>query len=423
MNIYVFGLGHIGLPIACWISLSGKYVHGIDNNPDIINQITNGSISIEEYYEDIHISELAKKLIDDNKMHVFTEYNRLEQTNAVFIVTVGIADRPDGSKDISPILSVIENIKSSLVANDLIIIRSTLIPGTCENIIIPLIKETGLPFYFSYCPETIIETQAFDELEKNQYIIGAMDQESFELTRDFFTSLNSINMIRSSNIKTAEMAKIVQNIHRDVNIALANEISDVASELGIDFYELQKLVNTNPRVNLLSAGPGVGGYCLPNALGYLQPAFTGDKSCPLTLSEVARNLNKNRPSKVFNLISTALANVNKTTSESTIAIAGLAMKDYCADCRFSPAIDLINLLIEEKANVRAYDPLVPISYPFQTKTLDECIQGADCLVIVAKQRELSYPSEKLISLMNKPVIVVDTRNVINPSSYIHVCKL
>jgi UDP-N-acetyl-D-mannosaminuronic acid dehydrogenase len=423
MDIYVFGLGHIGLPLACWISLSGKFVCGIDNNSDIINQIKNGSINIEEYYKDTHISKLAKKLVDDAKLQVSTKYYRHGQTSAIIIITVGIVDRPDGSKDISSILSVIESIKPSLAANDLIIIRSTLIPGTCENIIIPLIKETGIPFCFAYCPETIIETQAFDELEKNQYIVGAMDQKSFELTRDFLVSLSSTNIIRSSNIKTAEMAKIVQNIHRDVNIAFANEISDAASELDVNFYELQRLVNTNPRVDLLSAGPGVGGYCLPNALDYLQPALAGKKSCSLTLSKTARSLNKNRPLKVFSLISKALEHAKKAISESTIAVTGLAMKDYCADCRFSPAIDLINLLLEEKANVKAYDPLVPVSYPFQTKTLDECIQGADCLVIEAKQRELTYPPEKLVLLMSKPVIVVDTKNVINPSSNINVYKL
>jgi UDP-N-acetyl-D-mannosaminuronic acid dehydrogenase len=423
MFIYIFGLGHIGLPLACWIAMSENQVYGIDINPDTITSIKNGDIEMEEYYNNIHISKLAQSLVEEKKLNISTKFERQDKTKSIFIVSVGIADMPDGSKDISPIVSVIEQIKPFLVPDDLIILRSTLIPGTCENVILPIIEQNGLPFCFAYCPETMIETRAFEEFEENERVIGAMNDQSFTITKDFFNSLAKSDILRSPDIKTAEMAKIVQNIHRDVNIALANEISDAANILGVDFYELQKLVNTNPRVELLSAGPGVGGYCLPNALGYLKPALTGEKFCELKLCETARKQNDDRPTQVKNLIMKALKDVNKPLKSSTIAVSGLAMKDYCADLRFSPAIDLISLLLKEGAIIKAYDPLVSISYPFQTKTFEDCIENADCLVIVAKQKELIYEPKTLTLLMNNPPIVVDTRNVIDNLIGINLYKI
>ncbi len=423
MNIYCFGLGHIGLPLACRIAMSGNEVYGIDIDSEKISQIMNGSINIEEYSNGIHISTLAKNLIQTKNMHASTEYERVDQTKAVFIISVGIADKSDGTKDIRPILSVIEKVMPHLVSDDLIIVRSTLIPGTCENVILPLLQEAEVPVYFAYCPETLIETRAFEELEENERIIGAINDESFEAAKQFFNSLSLCSVKRSPDIKTAEMAKIVQNIHRDVNIAFANEISDAALKLGIDFYNLQELVNTNPRVNLLSAGPGVGGYCLPNALGYLKPALTGGKLCRLNISETARNQNKNRPVQVLELISQALYDINKTVNGSIIAVAGLAMKDFCADLRFSPSLDLIDLLLEEGAIVKAYDPLVSRIYEFQTETLEDCLKNSDCLVILAKQKGLVYTKEMLVSLMSNPSAIVDTRNAISIQPGLMVYKL
>jgi UDP-N-acetyl-D-mannosaminuronic acid dehydrogenase len=423
MNIYIFGLGHIGLPLACFISMLKKNVYGIDINPDTISNIKNGDIKMEEYYKKTHISNLAKKLIDKKRLNVSPEFKRVDNKKSIFIITVGILDVADGSKDISPIISVIETIKPFLVPNDLIILRTTLIPGTCENTIIPLLLQTGKPFLFSYCPETMIETRAFLEFYENERIIGAMNDESYIETKKFFSSISKCNVFRAPNIRTAEMAKIVQNIHRDVNIALANEISDAAKMLDIDFYELQRLTNTNPRVELLSAGPGVGGYCLPNALGYLKPALIGEKAYKLKLCERARKLNNNRPNQVKSLIKKALNDVDKPLKGSTVSVLGLAMKDYCADLRLSPAIDLINLLINEGAIVKAYDPLVQMLYPFQAKSFDECVKDSDCLVIMVKQKELRYDGKSLAHLMNSSPVLVDTRNIIKALPEIHLYKL
>ncbi|MDP4118363.1 MAG: nucleotide sugar dehydrogenase [Bacillota bacterium] len=425
MNIYIFGLGHIGLPLACWLALTeeNNKVIGIDINEVNINKIKNGTINIEEYYKGTHLASLAKGLIDSGKLSVNTEFNRIDKLNSVFILCIGMADRLDGTKDLAPILTAIDTIKSTISDGDLIILRSTLVPGTCENYIIPRLKQAEKQFYFAYCPETIIETRAFEELENNELIIGAIDEESFMTAKNFFESISHCSITRSPDIKTAELAKVIQNIHRDVNIALANEISDIASQLNVDFYELQKLVNKNPRVELLAAGPGVGGYCLPNALGYLQLALSESGSNNLIITKLARKLNTERPSKVFELVQKALNNNHKTVEGSVIAVTGLAMKDYCADCRISPALDLIALLKKHGAIVKTFDPLVQDDYPFKAVSFEECIRNADCLVIMAKQEALKYPYDLLTKYLKDPPIIVDTRNVVGNNPDIKLYRL
>jgi UDP-N-acetyl-D-mannosaminuronic acid dehydrogenase len=204
---------------------------------------------------------------------------------------------------------------------------------------------------------------------------------------------------------------VVQNITRDVNIALINEISEAALAMDIDVSELSELVNTHPRVKLLKPGPGVGGYCLPNALSYLREALK-DKNCELTLMSTARNCNNQRPYKVIGYIKKALGDVGKKIYGSTIGLIGLAMKDNCADCRFSPALTIAAELLKSGARLRAYDPVVSDTYDFKVDSLDECVKEADCLVITAKQQGVVFDMKRIGPLMAEPFAIVDTRGVL-----------
>ena len=183
-----------------------------------------------------------------------------------------------------------------------------------------------------------METKAFEELENNAIILAGIDENSYQAAKRYWETIGKNRINKASNIRTAEMAKVVQNIYRDVNIALANEVSDAATALNIDGEDLRTLTNVNPRVSMLVSGPGVGGYCLPNALAYLKGAVTG---IPLTLAETARELNQSRPTKVTKMTINALESVGKQVKGAVIAIGGLAMKNYCTDSRFSPAFEII----------------------------------------------------------------------------------
>lgn len=413
MTSYVLGLGHVGLPLACWLALSGQVVLGVDIDCERIAQIRAGRIDIEEYRNGVPIKEIAKTLIERGGLQIGEKIERVGAEPAVFLISVGIADRPDGSKDLSPVIGAVEAIADVLEPHDLIVLRSTMIPGTCETTILPILQRRNLPFHFAYCPETIIETQAFEELEQNPLILSGMDEESLQKALAFFRTVTQVPIHTASNIRTAEMAKVVQNICRDVNIAFANEISDAAVSLKIDDAELQRLVNVNPRVSMLTSGPGVGGYCLPNALSYLRGAMPDDG---LTLSQTARKLNQERPHQLAQRIIQALGKVGKSVQGAKIAVAGLAMKSYCADLRNSPALDLIRELEDIGAQVRAYDPLVPPQFPFQAASLADAVQDADCLVITALQRAMPLDTAALAAHMAAPPIIMDTQHVLKPTS-------
>ncbi len=408
MNIYVFGLGHIGLPMATWIALKGYKVIGIDINAETITQIKNGTVNIQEQLNGVHISKVAQNLIKNENLSVYTTFNRKNTVPSVFLITVGISDKENGLSDISPLINVIDTISPFLVDNDLLIIKTTMIPGTCDSTIMPRLNALKKKIHLAYCPETIIETKAFEELEKNTRILAASDDDSFQKAEKFLKCLSNSNVYKTSNFITAEMVKVVQNITRDVDICLINEISNVCSDLEIDVHELRKLVNTHPRIQLLSPGPGVGGYCLPNALKYLEDSLS-DKN-QLQLTRKARELNEKRPFEIVKIIKNALSKSGKNVKGSKIAIIGLAMKDYCADCRYSPAITIASELILKGAEVCAYDSLAKTSYPYQTISYEECIKNADCMLITANQFGVRFEVRQILDLLKEPAIVVDTRN-------------
>lgn len=422
MRVYVFGLGHIGLPMATWISLHDHQVIGIDINPNVITQIQDGTVKIEEYYQGQHISQITLSQIEKKTLSVRTEFIRVNDEPSVFVIAVGIANKGDGVQDISPIISVLETITPSLLSSDLLLFRTTLIPGTIDQIIIPWFEKLSVPIRLAYCPETIMETRAFEELENNPMILAGINEESLTAAEFFLRSLAKGPIYHASTIRTSEMVKVIQNIHRDVNIALINEISDVAYYLNVDIYELIFLANTHPRVKLLQPGPGVGGYCLPNAFSYLQKAVE-EKKCPLTLMSIARKLNSERPQKIVELVRNVLHDAGKVLANSTIALIGLAMKDYCADCRYSPAIEIASLLINHGAKVQAYDPMVAVTNSFQVTSIQECLNNADCLVLAANQEGIIFDLEQIESLMSKPILVIDTRNTFPDFPGIKVYKL
>jgi len=411
MSVYVFGLGHVGLPMACFAAMAGEKVIGIDTNQVLIKQIMSGTVNILEYSNGIHIAHLAKDLIEHGTMQVGTCFTREDMEPAVFLVSVGIKSSPDFGQDLSPLQDVTNTLLPCLVNGDLVIFRTTLIPGTLDSLVVPSIKSLSAKVLLAYCPETVSETAAFSELATNPMVIAGLDDESFEAASSFFGSISQAPIHRASTLKTAELVKVVQNVDRDVNIALVNELSEVASALGVDIYEVTRLANTHPRVELLKPGPGVGGYCLPNALVYLKSALKNNPQI-LTLTSTARRCNLARPKKVAQFVEDKLGEKGVMIKEAKVAVIGLAMKDNCADCRYSPAVDVVAALVAKGADVRAFDPVVGQIFPFQVNSLSECLSGAHCLLITASQPGLEFDLSQMKELMAGQ-LVIDTRDALD----------
>jgi UDP-N-acetyl-D-mannosaminuronic acid dehydrogenase len=184
---------------------------------------------------------------------------------------------------------------------------------------------------------------------------------------------------------------------------------------------LRELANTHPRINLLESGPGVGGYCLPNALKYILLSLDEEKRKDMKLMNTARESNSQRPGKIVSRVNEILKENGKDIKQAKIAVIGLAMKDYCADYRYSPALEIIELLQKAGAKVVAYDSLVPKEAVAQACTYLEAITAADCMIITAKQRKVVFDPVEISKAMNKPAIVIDTRNAVysHPDIYLY----
>lgn len=301
---------------------------------------------------------------------------------------------------------------------DLVIVKSTVIPGTTEEIILPILEENsglkaGEDFYLAYSSERIAEGRAFDEFENIPTVVAGVDNQSLYKAKEILKIVCKADIIEASSIKIVETSKVFENVQRDVNIAMAQEFARFTEKLGIDIFEVIKVANTHKRVNLLIPGPGVGGYCIPNAYYYLKPKAR-DLSIPLDILKLCRDKNALIPKYVVAKVQELLAELGKDISKSKIAVLGIAMKDYSNDDRLSPAIEIIKLLIQMGAEVQAYDPVVSSSYNFKSDNLEEIIEKADVLIVLTIQKNVDYTQFKYFkSKMNNSPIYIDLKNVAN----------
>lgn len=223
---------------------------------------------------------------------------------------------------------------------------------------------------------------------------------------DFWLTVSDAPSLPVSSYILAELSKVVENIYRDANIAISNELNKLVQKLGLKFKDLQNIANTHPRVNLMAAGPGVGGYCLPNALGYLLP-IAQEQGATLDLLEVAREVNRRRPEEIASVIEQISA--SRPAKSKAVAILGMGMKDNCADTRLSPALFLAEVLVKLGYKVRSYDPLVP---EYCKQELSEILNGTSIAVYTALQPGLE-PEKLLETLasMEHPPAIVDTKGL------------
>lgn len=314
--------------------------------------------------------------------------------------------------------SACRTIGRNLKKGDLVIIRSTVIPGTTEDFCKPILEQesrmkAGEDFYLAYASERIAEGLAFDEFANMPTIVGGINEESLNRAVGLLKVVCKAEVIKASNIKAVETSKVFENVQRDVNIAMSQEFARFTEGLGIDIFEVVKLANTHKRVNLLTPGPGVGGYCIPNAYHYIAPK-ANEMNLSMDILKLSREKNALIPQFIVEKVQELLKENGKKLSQSKIAILGLAMKDYSNDDRISPPIDICKILIEKGAGVGAFDPVVPTKYDFKVNTQEQALKSADAVVILTKQHDMNFDNyENMAKLMNNKPVCVDCKSVIN----------
>ncbi|KXZ40503.1 UDP-N-acetyl-D-mannosaminuronic acid dehydrogenase [Alkalithermobacter thermoalcaliphilus JW-YL-7 = DSM 7308] len=413
-NVAVFGQGFVGLPLALSFAMRGSNVYGVDVVKVLVEEINEGITHHTEQFEGKTITQILKEQLKEKRYKATTNAKEALEVCNNIVVTVGIPIR-DSKYDFSDLEECVVTIAKNLKKGDLVLIRSTVIPGTTEEKLLPILeRESGLKagedFYLAYSSERIAEGKAFDEFAYMPTIVAGINEESTKRAKELLEVVCKTDVIVASNIKVVETSKVFENVQRDVNIAMVQEFARFTESLGIDIYEVIKIANTHKRVNLLIPGPGVGGYCIPNAYHYLAPKAE-ELNVDLSLLKLAREKNRNLPNVMVNMLESMLLKENKTLENAKIGILGIAMKDYSNDDRISPPIEIINILKKRGAIVSAYDSAVPTAYDFKVDNIEQALKGKDAIMILAKQESYDDLNEKYIGMIEKGTVILDTRNI------------
>lgn len=416
-KVAIFGLGFVGLPLSLTYTMKGVKVIGVDVSLDLVNSLKNGISNSCEEFEGRSANDILKNALKNNLFEptLDAEYALKKCTN--IIVTVGVPVKEDETLDFTYLDDVAFTIGKGLRKGSTIILRSTVPPQTTRYRFKPILEEKshlspGSDFYLSYSSERMAEGKAYEELTTMPTAVAGLNEESLKKACEIVEVICP-SIVRVSSIEAVEMAKVVENISRDLNIAFVNELALYANKLGIDIYKVIDVANTHKRIKLLSPGPGVGGYCIPNAYYYL--AKVEPPVYDLNLSATARKINNEMPSEVVKIIEETIVENGKDPNYVNYAIFGLAMKDYSNDLRLSPSLKVIELMKAKGYSCKYYDPFVENNISGMSETYEDFLEGADCLIILCKQNFKKIEDlTQIKKLMNVYPIIIDTRNLFDP---------
>lgn len=396
--INVIGLGYIGLPTALIFAAYGHKVVGTDYNQEIIEKLNAGKITFEEKgLKELYSSALARDI------SFSTEYHEADY----YIVSVPTPyDEESKQIDASYIVQAVSSILNVCPDESCIIIESTVSPGTIDRFVRPLTD--GKLVHLVHAPERIIPGNMIYELINNSRTIGADDLRIAENVKKIYESFCEAE-IAVTSIRTAELTKIAENTFRDVNIAYANELARICHEAKLDVYELIRIANMHPRVNILQPGPGVGGHCIS-----VDPWFlVGDFPQTVDVVRAARRVNDGQPVWIFSRIQEIMV-MNNIESFSQVGIYGLTYKENVDDTRESPTMQLLKAMGRSATSVVVYDPFIREDIVNgQCHSLCEFLENIKLVVIMVGHDEIKEQNHTL-----KQKIVFDTRRICNISQAI-----
>ena len=399
MKVNVIGLGYIGLPTALMLATHGVEVVGTDYNKELVHTLNEGKTTFEEK----GLDELFAKALKSN-IKFTTEY----QKEDIYIVSVPTPyEKEDKKIDPKYVVSAVETVLDVCNKGAIIVIESTISPGTIDRFIRPIIENRGLKIgediHLVHAPERIIPGNMIYELENNSRTIGADEKEIGEKIKNLYASFCRGDIV-VTDIKTAEMTKVIENTFRDINIAFANELSRICRKENMDVYEVIKIANKHPRVNILQPGPGVGGHCIS-----VDPWFlVGDYPDIVNVIRAAREVNDGQPQFVLERLRDIFKE-NNITDLSRVGIYGLTYKENVDDTRESPTLQLLEKLNdEEKESFKVFDPHVKRRITEnQYFDFDEFLKDIDVLLIMNSHNHIK---ENIARIENK--IIFDTKNII-----------
>jgi UDP-N-acetyl-D-mannosaminuronic acid dehydrogenase len=401
-EVCVLGLGYIGLPTASILATSGLKVHGVDVTPRVVETINKGDIHIQEP----GLKTMVQAAINSGNLKAYLE----PQPADIFIIAVPTPIKEDKTADLDYIEKAATAILPHLKTGNLVILESTSPPGTTIDFLLPILEKSGLKIgeelFVAYCPERVLPGKILKELTQNTRIVGGINQKSAELAVELYKTFVDAD-IHTTDATTAEMVKLMENTYRDVNIALANELTKIAHHSNFNAWDVIKYANLHPRVHLHSPGPGVGGHCIS-----VDPWFIVEKF-PITSKIIhqARNTNDSMPEFTCKLLFKHLEEAG--IKNGKIAMLGVTYKADVDDVRESPALKIIELIQKHKEHsLNIYDPHVKY-FTHELSGFEQAVKDADCLLLTVNHSEFKYIDPEQLAKIVRNKIIIDTRNCLD----------
>lgn len=408
-RISVLGLGYVGLPVAGALASRGFEVIGVDVAQRIVDVINTGKIHIVEPDLDM----VVQAAVSAGRLRATLK----PEPSDAFIIAVPTPFTGDHKPDISYVKAAAQMIAPLLRKGNLVILESTSPVGTTEQIcswfaelrpdlVMPEAERENADIHIAHCPERVLPGSVLRELVDNDRIIGGISPlcatHAVALYRSFVRG-----EMHLTNARTAELAKLVENAYRDVNIAFANELSIVCDQLSVNVWDLIELANKHPRVNILSPGPGVGGHCIAVDPWFIIAA--SPESTPVI--RAARGVNDGKPELVFAKVKAAAERLRSPV----IACLGLSYKADIDDLRESPALHIVERLAQERVgellivepNVKKLPASLSQASNIKLVELREALAAADIVLLLVDHRQFKRIDRDLL----KPKITIDTRGI------------
>lgn len=406
-SVTIVGLGYVGLPLACLCAEKGYNVYGLDVDKSKVDLISKKISPIED-------ESVANKL-KNIKIHAATNPSDCIQNSDVVIVCVPTPVDKNNAPDLTALMESVSAISKFIKQNTLLIIESTIYPGTVEEIAVPILKKQKFDAYkndvfVAHCPERIDPGNRKWAIENLPRVVGGITKEAAKKAAEFYRSIIDADVTELSSVKAAEATKIMENTFRDVNIAFVNEMAKSFDKAGIDIIEVIKGASTKPFAFMPHyPGAGVGGHCIP-----IDPYYLIEKAKQIGFNHkflsLAREINNSMPHYTVELLENELKKIKKTIKNAKIGVLGLAYKANVDDTRESPAFEIINALKTKGAGVFVFDPHVKKGS--NVKDIDELLNKSDYLILATDHSE--FRNIDLAKLKkNKILIVIDGRNCLD----------
>jgi UDP-N-acetyl-D-glucosamine dehydrogenase len=405
----VVGLGYVGLPFAVEKAKVGFQVLGIEQNPIRAERVN----TADNYIGDVKDEDL-QQVVSSGKLQAATSFERIPEMDVIVICVPTPL-----TKNLTPNLSYIENVTQAIAkylrAGQLVTLESTTYPGTTDEIMRSLLENTsglqqGQDFFLAHSPERVDPGNQRYTTRNTSKVVGASDPHSLAVAKLFYEQTIE-HVVPVSSAQAAELVKVFENTFRAVNIALVNELALLCDRMGIDVWEVLDAANTKPfGIMPFYPGPGVGGHCIPIDPHYLEWKAK-EFNFETHFIALAGEINRRMPEFVREKAWRVLNNLGIAPAKAQVLVCGAAYKRNLGDWRESPALDVMSLLLEDKATVSYHDPYVPEVQVFEkifysVELTHETIAAADLVIITTDHSQIDY-----VNLVQQARAVLDTRGV------------